>query len=424
MARNPNAVSLIPDYTDWICSGSKDRGIVYDCFSMILLLRILNRIVFVVVYLIILSIFAELLLRSFVFHQPKYYVYPPFLKQVFHPDPDILPGIVGSATYQTNGDGIRGDPIRKDHTYKILAIGGSTTESVYVDQGKSWPYLLQTTLGKSGYPGNVWVGNAGKSGLNTRHHVLAVKTLIPQISPDAIILLTGINDLNLRLLQDTSYTPMSVSEEVNDPELYSQAFVRYPMGASLWDSLKNTALYGMYIKLKYYTHFIKNEDLIDDTGHFYLRMRRMRREATVVREVLPDMGAALDEYRNNLLEIIRIAKSTNTRLIFMTQPTMFYRDMPHELESLLWFGQVENGRDDMSEYYSSGAMSDGIGLYNELMKSLCTVQSVECIDLASLLRKDTTVFYDDCHFNDSGSATIASILTNYFMEHQKAYSGK
>jgi len=36
------------------------------------------------------------------------------------------------------------------------------------------------------------------------------------------------------------------------------------------------------------------------------------------------------------------------------------------------------------------------------------------LDLASLLQKDTTVFYDDVHFNESGAEKVSNIIAQYF----------
>ncbi|KIX12937.1 hypothetical protein X474_16690 [Dethiosulfatarculus sandiegensis] len=37
------------------------------------------------------------------------------------------------------------------------------------------------------------------------------------------------------------------------------------------------------------------------------------------------------------------------------------------------------------------------------MKNLRKQEKYPCLDLAELLPKDTTVFYDDCHFNEGGA---------------------
>lgn len=58
-----------------------------------------------------------------------------------------------------------------------------------------------------------------------------------------------------------------------------------------------------------------------------------------------------------------------------------------------------------------------MGRYNETLSKVCRAQHVECIDLASLLPKDTSVFYDDIHFNEEGADKVAEILAQHMMQH-------
>ena len=123
---------------------------------------------------------------------PDINVWPPHLNIVFRPDPDILPGVQGDARFVINSSGIRGDELADDQNYRILAIGGSTTECAYLDQGETWPYLLQNRLARV-MGQKVWVGNVGKSGMNTRDHILHTKYLLPQFPKiDAVLLLVGV----------------------------------------------------------------------------------------------------------------------------------------------------------------------------------------------------------------------------------------
>ena len=40
---------------------------------------------------------------------------------------------------------------------------------------------------------------------------------------------------------------------------------------------------------------------------------------------------------------------------------------------------------------------------------------VDCLDLAAVLPKDTTIFYDDCHFNEHGAEVMAKELTRHLL---------
>lgn len=150
------------------------------------------------VVLLLCSSVAALLLGETILGQlfpNEYYVWPPHLGRVFRPDPRYVPGISGESRFEINSIGLRGDEIKPSHTYRILTIGGSTTECEYLDQSKTWPYLLQSTINERMHGQSVWVGNAGMNGRATRHH-LAVMQYLPmkEMRIDTAVLLVGAND--------------------------------------------------------------------------------------------------------------------------------------------------------------------------------------------------------------------------------------
>ena len=104
---------------------------------------ILFLIIFVGVTVTIFLVISEVALRAI--ENDKYYVWQPGLQKIFHPSPDIMPGISGISHFTINKFGLRGD-VFTEGTYRILAVGGSTTESLYLDDTEAWPYLVQEIL--------------------------------------------------------------------------------------------------------------------------------------------------------------------------------------------------------------------------------------------------------------------------------------
>ena len=64
-------------------------------------------------------------------------------------------------------------------------------------------------------------------------------------------------------------------------------------------------------------------------------------------------------------------------------------------------------------YYSPAALAKGLEAYNARLLDICRRRGAECVDLASMLAKDTSVFYDDLHFNESGARKVAAVLASY-----------
>ena len=85
-------------------------------------------------------------------------------------------GLQKSAELKINSQGFRAGVMAKDAFPVVLALGGSTTECLALNQGKTWPFLLQEKLRQRGFP--AWVGNAGMSGHNIRDHIFQVKYLL------------------------------------------------------------------------------------------------------------------------------------------------------------------------------------------------------------------------------------------------------
>lgn len=110
-------------------------------------------------------VIGEVALRAMFTRPHEYYVGPPHMRRVFRPLTGIMPGVEGESRYITNSEGVRADELTADVTYHILAVGGSTTECLYLDQDEAWPHLLQTSLNENQHAYKVWVGNIGKSGL-------------------------------------------------------------------------------------------------------------------------------------------------------------------------------------------------------------------------------------------------------------------
>src|SRR6185295_4099420 len=67
-----------------------------------------------------------------------FYIWPPHLHQEMHPTPEIMPGVSGTARFEVSSLGLRGDELPAARDLRILALGGSTTECLYLDQTEAW----------------------------------------------------------------------------------------------------------------------------------------------------------------------------------------------------------------------------------------------------------------------------------------------
>jgi lysophospholipase L1-like esterase len=285
-----------------------------------------------------------------------------------------------------------------EESYRILAVGGSATECLYLDQEEAWPRLLERHLEAGGR--RVFVGNVGMGGRTSRDHRLQLEKLLPQ-HPEirAVIALTGINDLQARLGREAPPAgPFGPSD-------YRRAFLVVPEAwltppdAPVWS---RTQLAGLVRSLRAPPpppHLVQ-----DRTGRFYQGLRA-RRAAAPRRPSLPDLSGALDEYRENLAAMADLARARGVRLVLMTQPVLWRAGLPESAEALLWFGTSGGG-----EYYDTLQLAEAMARYNGVVREVCADRGLSCVDLAGALPQSTSMFYDDCHFTERGGRAAAAVV--------------
>ncbi len=372
---------------------------------------------------VLLGLVAGLILSEFVVGiwfppgaEDRYYAWQPRLAAVFKPDPAILPGTTTPSHFSISSQGIRGDEFSTAQTYRILAIGGSTTECLYLDDLKTWTHLLQVGL-NAAVARNVWVGNVGKSGMDTRHHILYMQYLLPQLPRiDAVVMLVGVNDL-WHFALDT--TPEKTTEQVE----LSRAFWQTPPADPLNESFyKKTTLWhlGRLIRNAWDQRQQPVRGFAQDAeGRIFAELKERRRHAAEFTDDLPDLAPSLDLYARNLNTLVDLAQARSVRLIFVTQPSMWDPQVTQPDNDLLWSGARENLGDVNSpaghpdRYYSVRALDRAMARYNDAVLDVCRARGVECVDLARIMPRNSTVFYDDVHFNENGASMVANILSDY-----------
>jgi len=334
----------------------------------------------------------------------RYYLWPPNYTTTLALEPGVMPGVGLTAHIRINSQGIRGPEWSPDRSreYRILAVGGSTTESLNLDQDKTWPALLQSGLRRTADGRNVWVGNLGKAGLNSRDHLGLMRLAIDQYDVDLIVFLIGGNDMIHRLLDDSSYDPSLVMDESRYLDWLSDRFAIVP--ASMERSLfTGAALRGLGRRAK----LIAKSIIQDREGHWLVELRALRQQASLEDE-LPPLGSGLSEYERNVELIVEEAHRRSLRVVLLTQPTIWKPDMLDNERSLLWMGWRPDGR-----FYTTGALTRAMEMYNKRLLTTCNRLKLECVDLATRVPRTAEFFYDDMHFTEAGAQRVADELGTY-----------
>lgn len=324
-------------------------------------------------------------------------VYRPGLRMTLHPDPQILPGTSSPSRFSTNRVGMRArewDPAAR----RVLCVGGSTTICLYLDDEKAWPQRLMALLNEGSPAPPVWVGNVGKSGLDTYHHLELLRRLPEAAQVDLVIVLAGVNDLahSVRVPHDSRrrLAPSSVFD-AGGPLNPTQPYFKQAFAYKALRSLARVAR--------------RSVDEEDDRGLSYAQRRERRRQAAKDYP-LPPLEVDLRIYKENLAAIAAFARGAGSRVLFLTQPTVWQDPMPPELEALTWFRSLGG----TGRTLSSPDLARGMALFNQAMLDFCREPpAVECLDLAPLVPKDAVHFYDDEHFTEAGSELVARAVAGY-----------
>lgn len=336
----------------------------------------------------------------------RYAVWPPGLDQLIVPDARDTPGISESHHFQITAQGYRGRPIG-DARLRIAAFGGSTTESLFVPEERSWPRLIEPRLAATvGVP--TWVGNFGKSGRNTRQHILDAKYVLPEFPAQIALFLVGVNDLGLALTELKTDKPISLEEIVSDAYVKKSLIVaeNEPVRIRLLSLVGDT----VRVIARRPADAPKTE-LPHITTDFYRHYRRLRAERAGFTSATPDLTSWLNEYARNLSLIADLVQARSVLPVFISQPAMWSSALPDAVEALFWWGPVE-GLDGGSGkmYYDSQAMDRMMTAFNERLRIITREKNVPLIDLARTLPKDPAYFYDEMHYNEAGSRAVAEIV--------------
>lgn len=340
---------------------------------------------------------------------PRYAVWPPGLVAAFEPDPARMPGVAGPSTFRVGSLGLRGDEPAASDERRVLCLGGSTTECLYLDQDEAWPQLLQGEL-RERTGRRVWVGNAGKSGLTTREHVLQLRHLPDHLPAlDDVVVLAGVNDLGARLALEDAYRPAGLDDAGVLAESLRRAFAVAPGRDADLPPWKRTALWRAARRLAW--RAAASSAAQDRRGEVYDRWRAHRAAAGALRDELPDLGPALEEYRRNLRACAELARGRGLRLTLVTQPCLWRAGLEPELAALCWMGGVgAYQRVAGAEYYTPRALAEGLARFDAALLEVAAEEGLGAVDLAARVPRDAGAFYDDVHFNEAGARLVANAL--------------
>jgi hypothetical protein len=329
-------------------------------------------------------------------------------------DPQVVPGASPVARFTINDVGLRGPAWPKDPTtYKIVTVGGSTTQNAELDDEADWTFLMMGLISSSYYPRSIWAASAGLAGHTTVHHHILLRTLTVFQRIDAVLLLIGVNDLAAALAYGGAST-QDVLEQ--DAEGFRLSITRFGFEESrpLYRRLRTyqlvrTAMRRIASKLGLQA----NATRMDEPGLIVARKQYAR--LPVVPS--PKMTIALTEYESRIRMLEDDCRALHLRCIFMTQPSLWREDLDSKARALLCCSVLGHRASPTGwDAYGKPSLKDSeamMSAYNNVLLETCSRRKLECIDLAAAIPKTLEIFYDDFHFTEVGSRRVASTIADY-----------
>jgi lysophospholipase L1-like esterase len=270
---------------------------------------------------------------------------------------------------------------------RIVAIGGSTTEDILLDDRSTWTHRLQQLLATD-RPG-VQVINTGVSGLRAANHKATLQATAA-LQPDLVLILLGGNDWNKHIKDHfepgrdgwkplpfrLTALPLVINRLVVMP-------LRKETGAAPGWTQRAQVINGP-------------EDLNGGRRFFPQRQPLERFEP----------AAVAASYQADLQSIAALCRERSLRCVWMSQAHGYGPPSPSaELAKRFWM---------TPPYADYGleltSMAHVARLYNHHLAAFAAQAGQPFCDLAAGMRAEPAYFYDDMHYTDEGAKRVAELV--------------
>ena len=279
-----------------------------------------------------------------------------------------------------NSLGLRGEELDSFSNIRIFTVGGSTTHCMYLSDQQEWTKILADLLKKKN--GYIWVNNAGFSGQSTFGHIILTEKYLVNFHPKYIIYYIGINDM-LR---------SKMADKDEDILLSEKGFKRIFYWSKLLMLLEN--IYTT--KLLKYSFINTDEHKIN-----YSNLNNIKRGKNYADTL--NISVYTDNYKYRIGKIIDICKKHQVIPIFLTQASLFTCGYDNT-------NTLNLGRKTIEGDISVCAVNNLLDSFNNALIDVCNERNTLYVDMAKLVPKDTTYFYDFVHFTPEGAESFANIL--------------
>ena len=292
----------------------------------------------------------------------------------------------------------------------IIAVGGSTTECLYLSDGKTWPddlaKLLKERIDK------VWVNNAGFDGYSTFGNLVLMRDYIADLHPKIVLFLIGINDIGQNM--PNVHTDAKVMEDgkfraeesagwcFSSPSCFVNTLAYH-------SEFANLAL-NLYRYLKAGSVMVSQVDIVKTikggVGHIQLNPQDLSQliiSEDRIQQVLEAHNQGyIPQYEERVKSLVEISRNNGIEPILITQP-MLYGVGKDDITGIdLETVQIHN---------TNGLLEWKIlELYNDVLRKVGKEKGLLVIDLAQKMPHSSLYYYDFMHYTNEGAVKVAKII--------------
>jgi len=320
----------------------------------------------------------------------KHSTYNPFL--IFGPNINKTVQQEQGGTTYWNAQGFRTQetiPFEKDpEEYRIIALGGSSTETTYNQANEHYCGELNKNLENNTIAGKkLRCLNGAKAGYSTAQSLVRLQFDLLAFQPDMITVMNNINDLNVNFFPNqgnrTNYAEKYLAEIFADsPEFANMPLLRE-------SRVLITGYRGVHNVQRTLRKWIRKEE----KGEPFIMFTN---------ETIP--LRLKEQFKRNLKSIVAIGKAHNITVVLMTEPFLadqkkFEIGFGHEdYNNKIFYPQLPEFKRMLEEY-------------NQVIEDVAAEENVPFMDMYAFMGQNQSYFIDSAHYTKEGEEQFGKIYS-------------
>mgnify|MGYP001229891435 FL=1 len=277
---------------------------------------------------------------------------------------------------------------------RVIFLGGSTTENLFVQPENRFPSVVELSLRKA-LNQTVVTHNAGVAGNNSMHSYLSFIAKGIPLKPNYAVLMHNVNDLSLLSKTESYWVAPSMRTLVagNSRSMFADKDLFRSFTFDFLKRLKNIIFPNLYAYLG--PRLLPNKALSRD------EFQELRGSLPVV-----NFNSAEKQFRSSLLSFTQLSRAWDIEPILMTQANRI------NTNDIVFKKLYETSPD-------IGMSPEQFELiyqkFNDIIREVALEQNVQLIDLDVLLRPSNKYLFDTVHLNDEGNIRAGEIITKHLL---------